>query len=545
VSDAATQRIGRQPRPDLRSVTLHLHQQIAALAHHRWDTVIEIGGVGSGKSLGDAVVTLDRSRWDTSQWGCLAANTWPQLQAVTGEIYKWWEAAGEEHVFNCRPPREWIEEWRERGIITPPTRDRYTNVAITRSGLHIYQATLLNRNYKQLRAWEFGWIIIEEFTAGPTQAAVEFAMERVRCGIGPEQCSIRHRHTKYLKGNPPDDDGHWCYDWLAHLDAYAATLPGGEESKHADSYPNLLRGIGPVIYIPSRTSDNATNLGANYEANQLARLDEETAAKRLGGLMSRKRHGRTYHKFTSENEWPIEYHPDRGLSLYFDFNYNPAVAGAAHQLFPGEYPDQGETAKALRCDGIFGEFFHVGGMDAHQLGRALVAGERGSNGYFPANWRGLKGHTGKVTVYGDATAGAKKSMTGTNPWQIIRDVLRSELGGRVSFDVPDHNPLEQMRTRSVNARFCSAAGYRTLFIDPHCTQHIHDFGAVQTGSDGAILKPGGPRAGSKLYLLTHISDGLGYFVDRVSPLGREISQNAEDYIPRLGGTPRRPPRTSI
>ncbi len=519
-----------------RELKLHLHQQIAALAHQRWDTVIDLGGVGSGKTVSDAVTILDRSQWDTSQWGGLFANTWPQLQAVTGEIYKWLEAASEEHVFNCRPPKDWVDEWRAKGITTPPPRDRYTNVFISRSGLYIYLATLLNQNYKQLRGWEFGWIIVEEFTAGPSQAAVEFAMERVRCGIGKALCRERHRHTKYLRGNPPEDDGHWCYEWLARMEAHAASLPGGLESKRSETYPNLLSGIGPVIYIPSRTKDNEDNLSDGYIENQLARLDEETAKKRLDGVLSRKRPGRTYNAFTRENEWDIPYHRERTLFLYFDFNYNPAVAGVAHPLFPGEYPDQGPKAKGLRYDGIFGEFFHVGGMDAHQLARALVGNERSSDGYFPSNWKGLGDHEANIIVFGDATAGAKKSMTGTNPWQIVKDVFIDELGDRVSFNVPGHNPLEIFRTRSVNARFYSAGGYRTLFIDPHCDKHIHDFEAVQTGSDGLILKPGGPRAGSKVWMLTHISDGAGYFVYAVSPLGRDL--DPEDEIPK-GRLPRR------
>lgn len=503
-----------------REIRLHLHQQIAALAHQRWDTVIDLGGVGSGKTVSDAVTFLDRSRWDTAQWGGLFAQTWPQLQSVTGEIYRWLENAGVEHVFNCRPPKEWTEEWRAKRIPTPPSRDRYTNCFISRGGLHVYFATLLNQNYKHLRGWEFGWIIVEEFTAGPTLAAIEFAMERVRCGAGRTLCREQHHHTKYLRGNSPDEDGHWVYEWLARLERHAAALPGGIESKHSDTYPNLLRGVGPVVYIPSRTKDNEENLSDGYIENQLARLDAETARKRLDGVLSRKRAGRTYNAFARENEWEIPYRADRQLFLYFDFNYNPAVAGVAHPLYPGEYPDQGEKARGLRYDGIFGEFFHIGGMDAHQLAIALVAGEKGSDGYFPASWRGLAAHVGKIVVFGDATAGAKKSATGTNPWQIVKDVLRSELRDRVAFDVPDHNPPEQMRVRAVNGRFCSAAGYRTLFADPHCDKHIHDFEAVQTGADGFINKPGGPRAGTKVWLLTHISDGLGYFIDCVSPLGR-------------------------
>jgi hypothetical protein len=520
----------------LNGVTLHLHQQIAAIAHHKYDTVVEIGGVGSGKSLGDAIILLDRSQWDTSQWHLLAANTWPQIQAVTGEIYKWFEAVGEEHVFNCRPPKEWIDEWKAKGIVTPPPRDRYTNCLVTRRGLHVYQATLLNKNYTQLRGWEFGSVIIEEFTAGPTQIAVEFAMERARCGIGPEECAKRHRHTKYLKGNPPEDDGHWSYDWLQSMNNFAASLPGGEDPKNSETYTNLLKGIGPVLYIPSRTKDNERNLSAGYIENQLARLDEETAKKRLDGVLSRRRSGRAYNKWTNENEWPIAYRSERLVYLYFDFNTNPSVAGFAHQLKPGEYPDQQGNIEGLRFDGIFGEFFHVGGMDAHDMAIALVEGSRGSDGYFPSNWKGLARHEGRVIVYGDATAGAKKTMTGTNPWKIVKDVFRSELGGRVSFSVPDHNPLEQIRVRGMNGRFCSASGVRTLFADPKCDKHIHDFESVQLGPDGGILKPGGPRAGSKLWLLTHISDGCGYWNHAVAPMGRAIDPVGD--IPQSNIPPR-------
>jgi hypothetical protein len=417
------------------------------------------------------------------------------------------------------PPDEWREEWKAKGIKTPPKRDRFTNCVVTRDGLHLYLATLLNQNFKNLRGWEFGCVIIEEFTAGPSQAAVEYAMERARCGVGKEECRKRHRHTKYLKGNPPDEDGHWVYDWLAGIDRFASKLPGGVESKHADSYPNLLNGIGPVLYIPSQTRDNEAHLSDNYIENQLARLDEETAKKRLGGVLSRRRSGRAYNKWSSGNEWDIAYHDERDLALYLDFNTNPTVAGLAHRLKPGEYPDQGGISSTLRYDGVFGEYFHIGGMDAHELAIELIEGKRGSDGYFPRNWSGLKDHQARIIVYGDATAGAKRTMTGTNPWKIIRDVFGSHLGERVSFSVPKHNPPEQNRLRAVNGRFCSALGYRTLLVDSNCDRHIHDFDAVQLAPDGSVLKPGGPRAGSTIWQMTHISDGLGYFICQVTPLG--------------------------
>ena len=505
-------------------IDLHLHQQIAALAKERYDTVIEVGGVGSGKTLGDAVWLLDRSLWDTEQWHCLAANTWPQIQAVTGEIYKRFDEVGltypEYRIFNSRPPREWVREWQAKGIRVPAMRDRYTNVLILRTGLHVYQATLLHQNYKQLRGWEFGSITVEEFTSGPTLAAVEFAMERVRCGIGSAACRERHRHTKYLKGNPPEDDGHWLYEWLARMDGYAATLPGGIESKHSDSYPNLLAGVGPVLYIPSSTRDNEAYLGAGYIDNQLARLDPDTANRRLNGVLTRKRQGRTYNGFDRANEWPIGYNRDRDLYLFFDFNANPTVAGCAHPLFAGEHPDQGPAAAREQHVGVFGEFFHVGGMDAYQLCLALASGEKGSGGYFPPEWKGLREHQGRVVVFGDATGGSKKkSFGGPNYWQIINGVLGDVCRDRYSVRVPSINPLVQVRTRSVNARFMSAAGFRTLWIDPNCSRLIGDLNTVANAPDGSIIKPGGPRSGSQVWLYTHISDALGYMIYELFPLG--------------------------
>lgn len=590
----------------MNGISLHLHQQIAALADERYDTVIEEGGVGSGKSLGDAVVILKRSTFDTAQWGGLFANTWPQLQAVTGEIYKHTDAAGVDHVFNCRPPKEWVEEWEEKGIKTPPNRDRFTNVAIFRTGLHLYQATLLNQNYKNLRGWEFGWIIIEEYTNGPSQAAVEFAMERVRCGraqfgsqyetwqrgiaqrcaagatidlasagggdgrfelprhddgsINPEAitydhwCRAHHRHTKYLKGNPPEDDGHWTFAWYAAMDAYAATLPGGAPTKDADSYPNLLKGVGSVLYIPSRTKDNERNLSAGYIDNQLARLDEETANKRLNGVRARKRSGLAYSGFSRENEIAVTYHPFRTLYVNLDFNNSPIASGLCHPLNPGEYPDEHKRPNVSHV-GKFGEVFDSQGGGLQALCALLLGDGVGNLGAAPPIirtckhedatchcWRGLLEHKGPVVFFGDGT-GNNKSASGSSLWSIVDDVIGKQLTARriaYSRRTSTANELVPLRVRAHNAKLCSAAGIRSFWIDPRCTNTINDLMSCVWDKHKPDIQKYGERGGSKMHLLTHLSDADGYMLTTLFPMGHEPSAMVDSAATPFGRTYQEP-----
>jgi hypothetical protein len=155
----------------------------------------------------------------------------------------------------------------------------------------------------------------------------------------------------------------------------------------------------------------------------------------------------------------------------------------------------------------------------------MAAGEKGSGGYFPANWKGLAAHRGPVIAYGDATGGATKSMTGFTPWSIVNEVLR-EACQHYSTAVPRTNPLQQIRVRSMNGRFCNARQERLLFVDPSCREHLHDLLVVQTNPDGTIKKPGGPRPGSDFWKRTHLSDALGCLCCERYPMGHDVNPRA-------------------
>jgi hypothetical protein len=78
--------------------------------------------------------------------------------------------------------------------------------------------------------------------------------------------------------------------------------------------------------------------------------------------------------------------------------------------------------------------------------------------------------------------------------------------------VPSANPSVRDRVNAVNGMLCNSQGTRRLFIDPRCRRLIHDLERVSWKADGygnlcAQLDKSDPE-------LTHVSDALGYLVER-------------------------------
>lgn len=499
---------------------LYPHQELEILAHDRYDTVIHIGGVGSGKTVTLALWLIDRGGWDTAQEHALFTYTVAQREQVLQRVYPILEKAGIDHVWNRRPPQEWIDRWNRDGVPQPPSRDRFTNTIILSTGLRIQTGTLFNQSFEQWKGPEWGSVAIEEFTAGPSQQAVEWIMDRARCGDGLEHCQAHHRHTKILHGNPPEDDGHWAFGWLKSLDANAAKLPGGIASPGEDIYPNLMAGIGSILYIQSSSEDNE-HTGA-YAANIRDRLDDETARRRLGGEMRRSRQGLVYSAYSRENEHGIEYHRDRTLYVNLDFNNRPIAAGLCHPLVPGEYPQE-HMRQGVDHVGKFAEVFDTQGGGLQALCAMLLGGEVGNKGSAPREWRGLLEHVGPVIFFGDGT-GNNKSASGQSLWDLVDDLIGKQLtarGIKYSRNTPTTNPIVPVRVRSMNGKFKSNSGVRSFWIDPRCTYSITDYMSVVWDKSKPDVQKYGERGGKDLWLLTHLSDGDGYMLHALFPMGRE------------------------
>lgn len=228
--------------------------------------------------------------------------------------------------------------------------------------------------------------------------------------------------------------------------------------------------------------------------------------------------GRAYYGFTIEThavEEVREYY-DRRRPLVFtlDFNVAPGTAGVVQEHYY-EGADRhvcGEEPVSM----CMGEVFIPRGSNTRMVVRKLVM-----------DWGK---HEGDVYFYGDATGGNKHSSSDAgSDWDLVRqEVKQAERMGRVKWNRVyyrnsfehfqgvgrNQNPPERARVNSVNARFLNAADVKRMLVDPvTCPHMVEDFDGVRTveGGSGEIDKNYDP-------MLTHISDGVGYYVVHQHPV---------------------------
>jgi hypothetical protein len=214
--------------------------------------------------------------------------------------------------------------------------------------------------------------------------------------------------------------------------------------------------------------------------------------------------GRAYYAFTDANKAKLRdrYNPAQPLIVTMDFNVAPGTAALAQEL---PLPLPGEPVGTA----VIGEVWIENNSNTPAVCRKILT-----------DW---KGHTGRVDVYGDATGGARgTAQVQGSDWDLARKILRdgdpsqgiAGFGGRAHFWVKPANPKERSRVNAVNSRTKSAAGVIRLMVDPtHAPHVVRDFEGVRTlkGGSGEIDKKVDPK-------LTHISDGLGYYVEYRFPL---------------------------
>lgn len=222
--------------------------------------------------------------------------------------------------------------------------------------------------------------------------------------------------------------------------------------------------------------------------------------------------GRAYYPFTeAEHTRPLAYNPDAALAFCFDFNVEPGVAAVCQeQLLPGQYErdDDGTPLldRPITGTGVIGEVWIPHNSNTPAVCRRLVQ-----------DWGG---HRGRVVCYGDATGGSRGSAkVDGSDWELIEKELRPAFGDRLSFRVKPANPAERARINAVNSRLKSATGEIRLMADPARAEHvIRDLEGVVLlkGGSGELDKKATPA-------LTHISDALGYYIEREYPVRKRYS----------------------
>lgn len=222
--------------------------------------------------------------------------------------------------------------------------------------------------------------------------------------------------------------------------------------------------------------------------------------------------GRAYYPFLVERHAlkrlkPL-YNPLAPLCFCFDFNVEPGVAAVVQEgiALPGEYQrdDKGIMMldKPLKGTAVIGEVHIPRNSNTPAVCSKLIK-----------DWGA---HKGIIKLYGDATGGARgTAKVAGSDWELILRAMRQHYGSdRVLLRVKKANPAERARVNAVNTRLLNGRGEARMLVDPETAPTVvKDLEGVTTleGGSGEIDKKADPK-------LTHISDALGYYVEREHPV---------------------------
>jgi len=207
--------------------------------------------------------------------------------------------------------------------------------------------------------------------------------------------------------------------------------------------------------------------------------------------------GRVYYPFVREEHAvePLKYAPGAPLILALDFNVSPGTASIIQEMrYEGK-----RHGIDRNITGIINEVFIPRNSNTEIVCNKIIElyGE----------------HKGEVWTYGDFTGGNRGTakLQGSD-WTIVDQILGSKFGRRY-YNRVTKNPRERERVNAVNSRLKSFDGTVHMLVDPRCTHTIDDFEGVSVveGSAGEIEKKAGDP-------LTHLSDGVGYYVHEEYPI---------------------------
>lgn len=223
--------------------------------------------------------------------------------------------------------------------------------------------------------------------------------------------------------------------------------------------------------------------------------------------------GRAYYAFDQELNCPppgvrVMYDPAYPLYFCHDFNRVPGNCIILQELPAEKFPwliqrNNGQNRGVISC--AIDEIFLRQDSNTEKVCDILIQ-------------RWSKIHKGLVYLHGDATGGAKTSQgIDGSDWDIIAKKLKGVFNYKEQF--PRSNPFVRVRINSVNSRLRSADGYISTIVDRKaCPFLIRDFESVTCNDAGELEKSSA--------MLTHISDGFGYYVAEDHPIsGRHMTRS--------------------
>lgn len=217
--------------------------------------------------------------------------------------------------------------------------------------------------------------------------------------------------------------------------------------------------------------------------------------------------GRAYYAFDASRHASgrVYYDDERPLILCFDFNRKPGVCAIVQEQPAPRWLEK-PGAGDITC--VVGEVFISRNSHTGRVCDEILA-----------RWGD---HADDVVLHGDATGGARKSagLHGSD-WDIVKAKLKPVFGHRLKAKYKRANPPVRSRMNALNSRLEAANGEARMAIDGvRCPNVVRDLEGVAATDDGDVDKPSGTE-------LTHISDGLGYYVERRYPCKAGVASRVQ------------------
>ena len=248
--------------------------------------------------------------------------------------------------------------------------------------------------------------------------------------------------------------------------------------------------------------------GGNVTAEELAsaatELDERLFRQEFEASFEGATYGQAYYAFSrAENVLACEFEPDEPLVWSLDFNVHPMCSvlaqsnGRVIQVLDEMILADSNTLAA--CEELVKR---TGGL--RRQAKAPI----------------------ELEIYGDASGYQRRTSGTDTDWGLIKEFFDGQKAKfRAVIRSASSNPGVRDRLNLVNAKLCSAAGERRLFVDPRCKELLKDLQRVRWKADGT------GRPTSELdksdRMRTHVSDALGYFVAAFSEKKGHIGPRKE------------------
>jgi len=399
-------------------------------------------------------------------------------------------------VLRCLQPKPWLDP---RYFVAAPTRDQAKKI-------YWSDLKLISRPYWERTPSESSLIIylkpgIELHVLGMDKP------ERVEGppwdgGVLDEYGNMKKNvWTEHVQPALADRDG-WC-DFIGvpegrnhyydlYKEAQAAETDMGEESEW-----RVFHWTSETVLAPHQIER------AKRDLDELSYQQEY-----LASFISFK--GRAYYNFFDDSHCANlirYYNPKKALIFCFDFNVDPGVAVVCQEMMPLDPSTKLPiVGSGYSMTGVIGEVHIPQNSNTPMVCNKLVE-----------DW---KDHDGPIRVYGDATGGNRGSaaVQGSD-WDLVRNILKNGFRDRiVQFKVPSKNPPERSRVNAVNSRLRSLSGEVKMMVDPiKVPKTVIDLEGVR------VVEGGSGEIDKSDLKLTHLSDGLGYYIVAEYPVKKLVA----------------------